>query len=58
MTVPNPLIQEVAKELNITLGELISNFNVSFEVFRDPKGSILNGEIVISIIERGGGVTK
>ncbi len=57
-TLPNKLVEEAAEEMSITVSELRKNFELTIEVFRDPKGSLLNGEIILSIVEKGGGIKE
>lgn len=57
-SLPKPLLEEVAKELNISFVELVKNFDLAIEVYRDPKGSLLNGDLILSFVERGGKIKK
>jgi len=57
-SLPKKLITETAEELGITLGDLLKEYELAIDLVRDPGGSILNGDILLYFVKRGGGIKK
>lgn len=55
-TLPKKLINETADELGITFGELLRDYELAIDLVRDPRGSILNGDLFFYFVKKGGGV--
>jgi len=55
-TLPKKLVEDTADEAGMTLGEFLQKYELSIELVRDPKGSILNGAIEVFFVEKGGGL--
>ena len=51
-SLPGPLVKELAKELNVSIVDLIKNYDLSIRVTRGKRG-LLDGFCELTFVERG-----